>query len=146
MRHGLNRDLGFSQADRAENVRRVAEAAKLLADAGLIVITAFISPFRAERAAARAVMREGEFMEVFVDAPLAVAEARDPKGLYAKARAGEITGFTGIDSPYEPPLDPEVRLDTSRLTPEAAVERIVAELERRGRLSPAAVGSVSYDI
>ena len=146
VRHGLNRDLGFSDADRAENVRRVGETAKLMADAGLIVLVAFISPFRTERAAARAMMAGGEFLEVFVDATLAVAEARDPKGLYAKARAGEIKGFTGIDSPYEAPLDPEVRLDTSRLTPEAAVERIVAELERRGRLSPAAVGSVSYDI
>ena len=146
VRHGLNRDLGFSDADRAENVRRVGEAARLMADAGLIVVVAFISPSRAERANARAMMTGAEFLEVFVDAPLAVAEARDPKGLYAKARAGEIKGFTGIDSPYEPPLDPEVRLDTSRLTPEAAVERIVAELERRGRLAPAVGGAVSYDI
>ena len=146
VRHGLNRDLGFSDADRAENVRRVAEAARLMADAGLIVLVAFISPFRAEREAARALMAGGEFVEVFVDAPLAVAEARDPKGLYAKARSGEIKGFTGIDSPYEPPLDPEIRLDTSRLTPEAAVERIVAELERRGRLAPSAERAISYDI
>ncbi|MBE7218964.1 MAG: sulfate adenylyltransferase subunit CysN [Caulobacteraceae bacterium] len=137
VRHGLNRDLGFSDADRAENVRRVAETAKLMTDAGLIVIVAFISPFRAERDAARALMTGATFMEVHVDAPLAVAEARDPKGLYAKARAGEIKGFTGVDSPYEPPLDPEVRLDTSRLTPDAAVARIVAELQRRGVLAPA---------
>ena len=117
-----------------------------MADAGLIVVVAFISPSRAERANARAMLTGGEFLEVHVDAPLAVAEARDPKGLYAKARAGEIQGFTGIDSPYEPPLDPEVRLDTSRLTPEAAVERIVAELERRGRLAPAAGRAISYEI
>ena len=145
VRHGLNRDLGFSDADRAENVRRVGEAAKLMADAGLIVLVAFISPFRAERAAARAMLAGGEFLEVWVDAPLAVVEARDPKGLYAKARAGEIKGFTGVDSPYEPPLAPELRIDAAALSPEQAVEAIVAELERRGRLTrPGA--PVSYDI
>ena len=133
VRHGLNRDLGFSQADRAENVRRVAETAKLMADAGLIVIVAFISPFRAERDAARALMTGGEFMEVHVDAPLAVAEARDPKGLYAKARTGEIKGFTGIDSPYEPPLKPEVRVDTAQQSPEDSVEHIMHALQKRRR-------------
>jgi bifunctional enzyme CysN/CysC len=103
VRHGLNRDLGFTEEDRVENIRRVAEVARLMADAGLIVITAFISPFRAERRVARELMPQGEFIEVFVDAPLEVAEARDVKGLYAKARAGQLKNFTGIDSPYEPP-------------------------------------------
>lgn len=125
VRHGLNRDLGFTDADRVENVRRVGEVAKLMADAGLIVLTAFISPFRAERDLARSMLPEGEFVEVFVDTPLAVAEARDVKGLYAKARSGALANFTGIDSPYEPPLSPEIHVDTTRETPEAAAERIV---------------------
>ena len=128
VRHGLNRDLGFTDADRVENVRRVGEVAKLMADAGLIVLTAFISPFRAERALARRMVPAGEFVEVFVDTPLAVAEARDAKGLYAKARAGELKNFTGIDSPYEPPEDPELRVDTTAEAPEDAAERIVAHL------------------
>lgn len=125
VRHGLNRDLGFTDADRVENVRRVGEVAKLMADAGLIVLTAFISPFRAERDLARSMLPAGEFVEVFVDTPLAVAEARDVKGLYAKARSGALANFTGIDSPYEPPLSPEIHVDTTRETPEAAAERIV---------------------
>ncbi len=125
VRHGLNRDLGFTDADRVENVRRVGEVAKLMADAGLIVLTAFISPFRAERDLARSMLPAGEFVEVFVDTPLDVAEARDVKGLYAKARSGALANFTGIDSPYEPPLAPEIRVDTTRETPEAAAERIV---------------------
>ncbi|KQM30515.1 sulfate adenylyltransferase subunit CysN [Sphingomonas sp. Leaf10] len=125
VRHGLNRDLGFTDADRVENVRRVGEVAKLMADAGLIVLTAFISPFRAERDLARSMLPTGEFVEVFVDTPLAVAEARDVKGLYAKARSGALANFTGIDSPYEPPLSPEIHVDTTRETPEAAAERIV---------------------
>ncbi len=125
IRHGLNRDLGFTDADRVENVRRVGEVAKLMADAGLIVLTAFISPFRAERDLARSMLPAGEFVEVFVDTPLAVAEARDVKGLYAKARAGNLPHFTGIDSPYEAPLSPEIHVDTTRETPEAAAERIV---------------------
>ncbi len=125
IRHGLNRDLGFTDADRVENVRRVGEVAKLMADAGLIVLTAFISPFRAERDLARAMLPEGEFVEVFIDTPLAVAEARDVKGLYAKARAGTLANFTGIDSPYEPPVRPDIHVDTTRETPEAAAERIV---------------------
>lgn len=125
IRHGLNRDLGFTDADRVENVRRVGEVAKLMADAGLIVLTAFISPFRAERDLARSMLPAGEFVEVFVDTPLSVAEARDVKGLYAKARSGKLANFTGIDSPYEPPVSPEIHVDTTRETPEAAAERIV---------------------
>ena len=128
VRHGLNRDLGFTDADRVENVRRVGEVARLMADAGLIVLTAFISPFRAERDLARSMLPAGEFVEVFVDTPLAVAEARDVKGLYAKARSGKLANFTGIDSPYEPPLAPEIRVDTTQETPEAAAERIVEHI------------------
>ncbi|HEX8484227.1 sulfate adenylyltransferase subunit CysN [Sphingomonas sp.] len=125
VRHGLNRDLGFTEADRVENIRRVGEVAKLMTDAGLIVLTAFISPFRAERDMVRSLLPEGEFVEIFVDTPLADAEARDVKGLYGKARAGQLANFTGIDSPYEPPLAPELRIDTRRETPEAAAERVV---------------------
>ena len=128
VRHGLNADLGFSPADRAENIRRVAAVARLMADAGLIVLVSFISPFRAERAAARAAAGDVEFIEVFVDTPLSHAEARDAKGLYAKARAGQLPDFTGIDSPYEAPERPEIRLDTTRLTPEAAADVIVDRL------------------
>jgi bifunctional enzyme CysN/CysC len=128
VRHGLNRDLGFTDADRVENIRRVAEVAKLMVDAGLIVITSFISPFRAERQLARDLLGEGEFVEVFVDTPLAEAERRDVKGLYKKARAGELKNFTGIDSPYEPPEAPEIHIDTTRLSPVEAAERIVAQL------------------
>ncbi len=111
VRHGLNRDLGFTDADRVENIRRVAETARLFVDAGLIVLVSFISPFRSERDLARELVEADEFLEVFVDAPLDVVEARDPKGLYKKARAGEIKHFTGIDSPYEPPLNPDIHLD-----------------------------------
>jgi bifunctional enzyme CysN/CysC len=128
VRHGLNKDLGFTEADRIENIRRVGEVARLMTDAGLIVITAFISPFRAEREMVRAMMDPGEFIEVFVDTPLAEAERRDVKGLYAKARAGTLKNFTGIDSPYEPPETPELRIDTTQLTPEAAAELIVEHL------------------
>ncbi|MCG7348144.1 sulfate adenylyltransferase subunit CysN [Sphingomonas sp. ACRSK] len=128
IRHGLNKDLGFTDADRVENVRRVGEVARLMADAGLIVLTAFISPFRAERELVRGMLPEGEFVEVFIDTPLEVAEARDVKGLYRKARAGELKNFTGIDSPYEPPETPDIHVDTTRETPEAAAERIVAQL------------------
>lgn len=113
VRHGLNSDLGFSAEDRAENIRRVAEVSKLMVDAGLVVITAFISPFRAERALARSLLGEGEFVEVFVDTPLAVAEQRDPKGLYKKARRGELKHFTGIDSPYEAPENPDIVINTT---------------------------------
>lgn len=125
VRHGLNKDLGFTDADRVENIRRVGEVAKLMADAGLIVLTAFISPFRAERDLVRAMLPEGEFVEIYVDTPLSEAEARDEKGLYAKARAGELKNFTGIDSPYEAPEDPEIRIDTTQLSAEAAATTIV---------------------
>jgi bifunctional enzyme CysN/CysC len=135
VRKGLNKDLGFTAADRVENIRRIAEVAALMADAGLIVLTAFISPFRDERAMARARLAEGEFIEVFVDTPLALAEARDVKGLYRKARRGELANFTGIDSPYEAPLAPELRIDSATESAEAAAERIVDELRRRGFLA-----------
>jgi bifunctional enzyme CysN/CysC len=125
VRHGLNRDLGFSGVDRAENIRRVGEVTKLLTHAGLIVIAAFISPFRSERALLRQMLRPGEFFEIFVDTPLAQAEARDVKGLYAKARRGELKNFTGIDSPYEAPESPELRIDTTRVSLEEGAEAIV---------------------
>jgi bifunctional enzyme CysN/CysC len=128
VRHGLNRDLGFTEADRIENIRRVGEVAKLMTDAGLIVITAFISPFRAEREMVRAMMAPGEFVEVHIDTPLAEAEKRDVKGLYKKARAGQLANFTGIDSPYEPPENPEIHIDTTALTAEEAADLIVARL------------------
>jgi bifunctional enzyme CysN/CysC len=137
VRHGLNRDLGFTDEDRVENIRRVAEVARLMVDAGLIVLVSFISPFRSERAMARGLLESGEFVEIFVDVPLAVAEERDPKGLYRKARRGELKNFTGIDSPYEAPERPEVHLDTTALTPERAAERVIAVLEARGILSAA---------
>ena len=126
VRHGLNRDLGFTEADRVENIRRVAEVAKLMVDAGLIVITAFISPFRSERRMARNLFEEGEFIEIHVDTPLEVAEARDPKGLYKKARKGDLKNFTGLDSPYEIPEFPEIRLSTQDDTPEECANRIIA--------------------
>ena len=132
VRHGLNRDLGFTDADRVENVRRVAEVARLMVDAGLIVITAFISPFRAERALARGLVAEGEFVEVHVDTPLDVAEARDVKGLYKKARRGELKNFTGIDSPYEPPEAPELRVNTTATSPDAAADQVIARLRELG--------------
>ena len=128
VRHGLNKDLGFTEADRIENIRRVGEVAKLMADAGLVVITAFISPFRAEREMVRKMLPEGEFVEVFIDTPLEVAEERDVKGLYKKARSGELKNFTGIDSPYEAPLEPEVRIDTTAMSPEEAADFIVRKL------------------
>jgi bifunctional enzyme CysN/CysC len=130
IRHGLNRDLGFTDADRVENIRRVAEVAKLMSDAGLIVLVSFISPFRAERDMARALMAPGEFYEIFVDTPLAEAERRDVKGLYKKARAGELKHFTGIDSPYEAPENPELRIDTGAMKPDEAAELIVARLTK----------------
>ena len=136
LRHGLNRDLGFTAADRVENVRRAAETARMMADAGLIVLVSLISPFAAERRMARELMADGEFIEVFVDAPLATVETRDVKGLYAKARAGELKNFTGIDSPYEAPEAPEVHLDAAALSVEAAADRIIAALRAGGRLDP----------
>ena len=128
VRHGLNKDLGFTEADRVENIRRVGEVAKLMADAGLIVITAFISPFRAERDMVRAMLPPGEFLEIHIDTPLAEAERRDVKGLYAKARAGQLKNFTGVDSPYEPPEHPELRIDTTKMSPEDAAQMIVDAL------------------
>ncbi len=131
VRHGLNRDLGFTDADRVENIRRVAEVARLMADAGLIVLVSFISPFRSERRLARDMMAPGEFLEVYVDTPLAEAERRDVKGLYKKARAGELKNFTGIDSPYEPPEAPEIRVDTTSMTAAEAAELIVDQMDGR---------------
>jgi bifunctional enzyme CysN/CysC len=135
VRHGLNADLGFSAADRVENIRRVGEVARLMVDAGLIVIVSFISPFRAERRMARSLVADDEFFEVFVDTPLEVAEQRDPKGLYGKARRGELTNFTGISSPYEPPEHPEIRVDTTVASPAQAALDVVELLERAGRLT-----------
>ncbi|HEY7814939.1 MAG TPA: adenylyl-sulfate kinase, partial [Nakamurella sp.] len=132
VRHGLNRDLGFTDVDRVENIRRVGEVARLMADAGLLVLVSFISPFRAQRDAARALVGAGEFVEVFVDTPLDVAEGRDRKGLYRKARAGSLPHFTGIDSPYEPPPSPEVRIDTVTSGVAESVEQIVSHLRAQG--------------
>ncbi|HEY4333901.1 MAG TPA: adenylyl-sulfate kinase, partial [Ilumatobacteraceae bacterium] len=132
VRHGLNRDLGFTEADRIENVRRVVEVSRLMIDAGLIVLVSFISPFRAERQLAREHVGDGRFCEVHVDAPIEVAEARDPKGLYAKARSGQLPNFTGVDSPYEPPEDPELHIDTLTTTPEQAATIIVTQLRAMG--------------
>ena len=128
VRHGLNKDLGFTETDRIENIRRVGEVARLMADAGLIVLTAFISPFRAERDMVRAMLPEGEFVEIFVETPLEVAEARDVKGLYKKARAGQLKNFTGIDSPYEPPHQPEIRVNTVEMTPVDAADYIIRQI------------------
>ncbi|MGE4317530.1 MAG: sulfate adenylyltransferase subunit CysN [Deferribacterales bacterium] len=128
VRHGLNKDLGFSEADRNENIRRIGEVAKLFSDAGLVVITAFISPFRAEREMVRSIMEEGEFVEVYVNAPLDVCEKRDPKNLYKKARKGEIKDFTGISSPYEEPLNPEIEVSTHELSVDESVEKILKHL------------------
>jgi adenylylsulfate kinase len=132
IRHGLNKDLGFSPDDRTENIRRIGEVSKLFIDSGLIVISAFISPFRADRDLIRAMIPEAEFFEVYINAPLDVCEGRDPKGLYKKARAGEIKNFTGISSPYEPPLNPEITLSTGTSTPEECVESVVKLLKERG--------------
>lgn len=129
VRHGLNRDLGFTEADRVENIRRFGEVAKLFADAGLIVLVSVISPFREERNMVRDLLDDGEFVEVFVDASLATCEARDPKGLYARARRGEIQNFTGIDSPYEEPLSPELVLDTDKLQPDEAADQVITFIE-----------------
>ena len=125
VRHGLNKDLGFSDEDRTENIRRIGEVGKLFSDAGLIVLSAFISPFASDRRMVRNLLPAGEYIEVFVETPLHICEKRDPKGLYEKARAGEIKHFTGIDSPYEAPVNPEVRLDTSRLSVEECVNQLI---------------------
>ena len=134
LRHGLNSDLGFSAEDRAENIRRVAEVSKLMVDAGLVVITAFISPFREERRSARELLPHGEFVEVFVNASLVVAEQRDPKGLYRKARSGELRQFTGIDSPYEAPEKPEIVVDTDVLSVHESVDELYQALIGMGFL------------
>jgi len=132
VRHGLNKDLGFTDADRVENIRRVAEVAKLMIDSGLIVITSFISPFQSEREMARGLLEDGEFIEIYVNTPLAVAESRDTKGLYKKARSGQLKNFTGIDSPYEVPENPEIVVNTADSTPEASADLIIAALKERG--------------
>ena len=135
VRHGLNRDLGFTDADRVENIRRIAEVSGLMVDAGLVVLVSFISPFRSERLMARELLEDGEFIEIFVDTTLAEAEKRDVKGLYAKARRGEIKHFTGISSPYEAPESPELRIDTTKVTAEGAADLIVQYLKDKGRLT-----------
>lgn len=141
LRHGLNRDLGFSAKDRAENVRRVGEVARLFTQAGLVVLTAFISPYRNDRDVNRAIQEKDDFIEVFVDCPLDVCESRDPKGLYEKARNGEIKDFTGISAPYEPPISPEIVLRTAEEAPDKSAERIIAYLLERGYLSTASKDS-----
>ncbi|PWB59901.1 MAG: adenylyl-sulfate kinase [Nitrosomonadales bacterium] len=139
VRHGLNKDLGFTEADRVENIRRVAEVGKLMVDAGLIVLVAFISPFRSERRLARELLEEGEFFEIFVDVPLSIAEERDPKGLYRKARSGQLKNFTGIDSPYEAPQTPEIHLDTTSISPDQAAELVVAAIMHKTVRSEASI-------
>lgn len=135
IRHGLNKNLSFSADDRAENIRRIGEVAKLFADAGVIAITSFISPYKKDRDAARALLKPGEFIEVYVKVSLEAAEKRDPKGLYKKARAGEIKGFTGIDDPYEAPEQPEIVIDTEKVSAERAAEQLLGQLEARGLLA-----------
>jgi adenylylsulfate kinase len=135
IRHGLNKNLGFSAEDRAENIRRIGEVAKLFADAGVIAITSFISPYKKDRDAVRALNKPGEFVEIYIKVSLEAAEKRDPKGLYKKARAGEIKGFTGIDDPYEAPENPELVIDTETTRPEQAAEQILAYLEKGGYLT-----------
>lgn len=135
IRHGLNKNLGFSAEDRQENIRRISEVGKLFVDAGIITITAFISPYRADRDAARKTLAEGEFFEVFCNAPIEICETRDPKGLYKKARAGEIKGFTGIDDPYEEPLHPELTLDATHTSPQEAAVILCTLLEKAGKIS-----------
>jgi adenylylsulfate kinase len=132
IRHGLNKNLGFSPEDREENIRRIGEVTKLMADAGIITMTAFISPYRADRDKARSLLPEGEFIEIYVKVSLAVAEQRDPKGLYKKARAGEVKEFTGISAPYEEPLRPELVIDTDRLSVEESAEVVIGYLVEKG--------------
>ena len=135
IRHGLNKNLGFSAEDRAENIRRIGEVGKLFADAGLITLTSFVSPYRADRDAARALMAPGAFVEVFVDTPLELCEQRDPKGLYKKARAGQVPNFTGVSDPYEEPLAPELVIKTADRTPAEAALQIIQALEKLGKLA-----------
>lgn len=134
IRHGLNKNLGFSAEDRAENIRRIGEVGKLFVDAGLITMTSFISPYRADRDTSRTALGPGNFFEVFCDTPIAVCEQRDPKGLYKKARAGELKGFTGIDDPYEAPLKPELIIDNSKYTPQQAAVMLIELLEKAGKI------------
>lgn len=140
VRHGLNKDLGFSEADRVENIRRIGEVCKLFVDAGLIVLSAFISPFKSDRESVRRLMEAGEFIEVFVDTPLEVCEIRDPKGLYKKARAGEIANFTGIGSPYEVPLAPEIVLKGDGAEPDTLSQQVVAYLRSKNYIDNAKIG------
>lgn len=134
IRHGLNKNLGFSAEDRAENIRRIGEVGKLFADAGAITLSSFVSPYRADRDGVRELMDDGDFIEVFIDTPLEVCETRDPKGLYKKARTGEIPNFTGISDPYEPPENPELVIYTVDSTPQRATQQIIALLEARGNI------------
>lgn len=134
IRHGLNKNLGFSAEDRAENIRRIGEVGKLFADVGAITLSSFVSPYRADRDGVRALMGDGDFIEVFIDTPLEVCETRDPKGLYKKARTGEIPNFTGISDPYEPPENPELVIYTVDSTPQRATRQIIALLEARGNI------------
>lgn len=136
VRHGLCGDLGFCEQDRHENIRRVGEVANLMVDAGLIVLTAFISPFKINRQVVRSMLKEGDFIEVFVDTPIEVCESRDPKGMYKKARAGEILNFTGIDSPYEVPVSPEIIIENHGVTVDDAANKVIKYLERHGYLKP----------
>lgn len=135
IRHGLNKNLGFSAEDRTENIRRIGEVGKLFVDAGIVTLTAFISPYRADREVARQTVGEADFFEVFCDTPLSVCEERDPKGLYKKARAGEIKGFTGIDDPYEAPKNPQLVIDTSKCSPQEAAVTLCEMLEKAGKIS-----------
>jgi len=135
IRHGLNKNLGFSAEDRAENIRRIGEVGKLFADAGMVTLSSFVSPYTSDRDQVRELMNEGDFIEVFVDTPLDVCEERDPKGLYAKARAGEIPNFTGISDPYEAPENPEIVIKTAECTPEEAAAQIIDLLETRGNIT-----------
>ena len=137
IRHGLNKNLGFSAEDRAENIRRIGEVGKLFVDAGIVTMTAFISPYRADRNANRALLKDGEFVEVLMDVPIEICEQRDPKGLYQKARAGEIKGFTGIDDPYEAPENPELVIKNVECTPQEAAAQVIEYLEDKGLLRTA---------
>lgn len=135
IRHGLNKNLGFSAEDRAENIRRIGEVGSLFVDAGIVTLTSFVSPYRQDRDAARALMAPGEFLEVFVDTPVELCEERDPKGLYKKARAGQIPNFTGVSDPYEAPLHPELVIQTASCTPQEAAVQIIRQLEELGKIA-----------
>jgi adenylylsulfate kinase len=136
IRHGLNKNLGFSAEDRTENIRRIGEVGKLFTDAGILTLTSFISPYRQDRDAVRSLLAAGDFLEVFISTPLELCEQRDPKGLYKKARIGEIANFTGVSAPYEPPENPELVIETARCTPQEAAVRIIQKLEALGKIPP----------